>query len=176
MVHEKIQGAIEVLTEQLNQLLREVAEKKRVINSLYRSAGEEPIYQDVDADQATGAWPVRPDQFYGKPFATAAIEFLQMQKRACSTDDIVKGLEMGGFDFKALNWADSGRLRNVAISISKNTKTFHKLPNGYIGLLTWYPEVQKRGDKEDRQVKNGNSTGGAEKEGAAGEKEPDTDP
>jgi hypothetical protein len=176
MTHEKIHGAIEVLTEQLNQLLREVAEKKRVINSLYRTVGEEPLYQDVDADQTTGGWPVRPDQFYGKPFATAAIEFLQMQKRACYTEDIVKGLEMGGFDFKALNWQDSGRLRNVAISISKNTKTFHKLPNGYIGLLAWYPDVAKRSDKEDRQVKNGNTAEGREKEAAPGEKEPDTDP
>jgi hypothetical protein len=32
----------------------------------------------------------------------------------------------------------------LGLNIAKNTKAFHRLPNGTYGLLGWYPEVEKK--------------------------------
>jgi hypothetical protein len=56
----------------------------------------------------------------------------------------MEALERGGFDFKATGWKTSDRLRMVALSLAKNNKYFHKLPNNTFGLWEWYPEIQKQ--------------------------------
>jgi hypothetical protein len=86
---------------------------------------------------------VRRDEYYGKPFATAAQLYLQRRKQACMPDEILKGLEDGGFDFRALGWKDGDRLRSLAISLAKNNKVFHKLPNGTFGLVDWYESIKR---------------------------------
>src|SRR6185312_14552243 len=116
-------AAIEELQNQLQQQLEDVADTKKMINSLRRRNGEEPLYTDVTVEQAGT---VRPDQYYGKPFAAAAQEYLERRKQATSAEDIMRGLEKGGFDFDAVGWKEKDRLRNVAISLAKNTQKFHK--------------------------------------------------
>jgi len=146
MPDERLRGAVEVLMEDLQAQLRKVAETKRMINSLSSRLGDEapfPLDEDEGASIAAG----RPDAYYGKPFATAAQMLLQARRRACSAAEILDGLERGGFDFKATGWREGDRLRMVALSLAKNNKYFHKLPNNSIGLLEWYPEVQKRQDR-----------------------------
>src|SRR5690242_18064862 len=70
-MNEKLQSAIEVLVSQLEDQLREAAETKKMINSLRKRMGEEPMFADVEAEQVHSAT-IRADQFYGKPLATAA--------------------------------------------------------------------------------------------------------
>lgn len=145
----ELSPAVDALRDQLREQLAEVAETKKMINSLLKRMGEEPEFTDVESGQLILRGALRPDQYYGKPFATAAQEYLERRKQACSSEEIMKGLEQGGFDFKAAGWKDNEFwARNVAISLAKNNQKFHKLPNGTFGMLSWYPGVaaEKNGE------------------------------
>ncbi|MDX6498380.1 MAG: hypothetical protein QOG23_1640 [Blastocatellia bacterium] len=136
--------------------LDEIAKLKKTANHLADMSGESPIYTDVDLDQdmAAGVAPNRPDAYYGKPLATAVREYLEFRRKAVPVEEILKGLGQGGFDFEALEWSPSTRLRALAMSMAKNTAVFHKLPNGTWGLLAWYPAAtQKRTDKTKKPTK-----------------------
>ena len=149
---EKLNAAIEELQSQLELQLQEVAETKKVINNLRKRMGLAPLYEDVTIEQTAN---IRPDQFYGKPFATAAQEYLERSKRACSAAEILAGLVQGGFDFRTTNWkSEEDRLRMVAISLAKNNVKFHKLPNNTFGLVPWYPNVTEKDETGDAE-KNG---------------------
>jgi hypothetical protein len=66
-----------------------------------------------------------------------------MRKQACQPAEILRALEMGGFDFDMLPWAKNDRLRSFSISLAKNTGSggkFHKLKNGSFGLRSSYDE------------------------------------
>ena len=140
----ELSPAVEALRNQLREQLAEVDETKKTINALLKRMGEEPEFADVDANQQQPVRPAsgaRPDQYYGKPFATAAQEYLERRKQACSAEEILRGLEQGGFDFHSLGWKEHDRLRSLAISLAKNNQKFHKLPNNTFGLIVWYPNV-----------------------------------
>jgi len=98
--------------------------------------GKPALYSDV----VEGSGILRPDQFYGKQFATAAAEYLELRKQACQPDEILRGLGDGGFDFDVLGWKESDRLRSLAMSLAKNNAKFHRLKNGSFGLRSWYDE------------------------------------
>jgi len=150
---EKLNAAIDVLIEQLQQQVQQVAETKKMINSLRQRMGEEPLYPDVSPESVVGGGSRR-DLYYGKPLATAAQMYLERRKQACEAEEILNGLEQGGFDFAALGWKEKDRLRSLAMSLAKNTKTFHRLPNGSFGLLSWYDEkVIRRRPGESENAK-----------------------
>lgn len=170
MKDEKLSGAIEVLLSKLEEDTRKVVETKKMINSLRGMNGEEPLFHDVDTPQSQNI--SRPDIFYGKPFSTAARDFLEMKKRACSTEEILRGFEQGGFDFDAVGWKEKDRLRSLAISLAKNSAVFHKLPNGTFGLLAWYPDIAKRKTEKDKNHdSNTDKSEVAKENGNAKEKE-----
>jgi phage-related minor tail protein len=135
--------AIEALRSELLEQEEAVNETKKMINALLRRMEKDPEFPEVESGQMQMrlGGTMRADQYYGKPFATAAQEFLERRKQACSADEVLKGLEQGGFDFKALGWKEKDRLRSLAISLAKNNQKFHKLPNNTFGLLAWYPNV-----------------------------------
>ena len=134
-------AAVEELQKQLAEQLEAAAETKKMINSLRKRMDLEPLYKDVMVESAVGGTlAIKSDQFYGKPLATAVQEFLELRKRAtgqqaCSIQDILKGLEQGSFDFGT--WKQDDRLRSLAVSLAKNTKAFHRLPNRMFGLTEW---------------------------------------
>lgn len=143
---EKLNAAIEELQEQLALQLQEVVETKKVINNLRKRLNLPPLYEDVAVEQGGN---VRADQFYGKPFATAAQEYLERRKQACSAVEILEGLVKGGFDFRKTKWQEKDRVRMVAISLAKNNLKFHKLPNNTFGLVTWYPDVVREAEADE---------------------------
>jgi hypothetical protein len=132
-VQAKIQGHLDA-----------VAKLKKTANSLVDMAGESPIYPDADEESNAGVGPGRSDAYYGKPLATACREYLEFRRRAVSGEEILRGLEQGGFDFDALGWAESSRLRALVISMAKNTQVFHRLPSNTWGLLAWYPTASQK--------------------------------
>jgi hypothetical protein len=132
---ERLTAAIEELEGHLARQLAEAADTKKTINSLCRAMGMEPRYSDTTVEATSS---IRPDQYYGKPLAWAAGDFLERRKRACSADEILKGLIDGGFDFDAIEWKEKDRMRLLSSSLAKNTVKFHRLPNGPFGLLEWY--------------------------------------
>lgn len=149
---EKLEAAISELQEHLDQQLQEAADTKKMINALRKRIGLEPLYADVAVEQV-GA--IRPDQFYGKPLAAAAGEYLERRKQACPADEIMRGLEQGGFDFDGTGWKDKDRLRMLALSLAKNNLKFHKLPNNTFGLLSWYDAAVIKRAKDERGKQNG---------------------
>ncbi len=142
---DKLSGAVEVLMEQLSEQQKQVADTKRTINALLRRMGKDQMFEDTLAESIYSV-KVRADEYYAKPFATAAQMFLQRRKQAVSGDEILKGLEQGGFDFDAMGWRENDRLRSLAISLAKNNKVFHRLPNGTFGLVEWYPNLKRKED------------------------------
>jgi hypothetical protein len=165
---DSLQKAIDEMQVKLQAKLNEASELKKAINTLCSVMGTPAMYADVEAESASGAiGPTRPDIYYGKPLATAVKEYLEYRKQAVKPEDILSALVQGGFDFDAIEWNEKGRLRNLAISLSKNTTTFRKLPNGMIGLESWYEgsvplkrKTRKRtGDEaEDGEQKETGST------------------
>lgn len=152
----ELSPAVDALRNQLQEQLAEANETKKMINSLLKRMGEDPEFPEAESGQMqirmNGA--VRPDQYYGKPFATAAQEYLERRKQACSAEEIMTALEHGGFDFKILGWKERKDWpRLTAISLAKNNQKFHKLPNGTFGLLSWYPDVAKRNENGIQPVK-----------------------
>jgi hypothetical protein len=142
----QLEGAIQLLMEQVQVRARELAEAKKLVNG--KAAGRDPIYLDIENPVEDGAW--RADQFYGKTAIVAIREFLEMKGRAVTLEEILDGLARGGFDFAAQGWNEELRLRSLGITIGKNSSIFHKLPNGFIGLVKFYPEIEA--EKKQRRV------------------------
>lgn len=149
-----LMAAVEEMQKEINALQFAINKKKQAINAMYDSMGEQPPYE-IEGESPISLT-IRPDQFYGKGFATAASAYLKIKKQACTAQEIMDGLLKGGFDFP---WKDDDLLRNVAISLAKNTQVFHKLPNGTFGLLEWYPDLKKKKSaKQDDPLKKGSTT------------------
>jgi hypothetical protein len=149
MSENVLMDAVRKIQEDMDKLLLEVKKKKQAINVLHESMGEQPPYEIEGETKMTQV--LRPDQFYGKSFATVAAEYLAMRKQACTAIEIMEGLKKGGFDFPH-TWKADDRLRNVAISLSKNSQLFQRLPNATFGLLEWYP-TKKRPTKAGELIK-----------------------
>ena len=135
---KRLSGAIEELELQLQEQMLEVANTKKLINSLLKRMNEQPRYNDVATE---GVGSMRADEYYGKTVTVAVQMYLERRHQALSVEDITRGLTQGGFDFKGMNWSENAYIRNIAISLSKNPTMFHKLPNGTWGLTPWYPNV-----------------------------------
>lgn len=147
---DRLSGAVEELEIQLQEQLQEVSNTKKLINSLLKRTGQPPRYPDTSVETAG---PIRKDVYYGKPLATAVQMVLERMGGAATAADILKALEEGAFDFRPLKWTDAMRLRNLAISMAKNTKAFHKLPNGTFGLISWYDAATINASKQEKAEK-----------------------
>ena len=154
---DTIKAAIEELTRKLEQKMREVADLKRAINIMAREAGDSAPYDDAEPEAARlPRNDARPDRFYGKPPTTAAREFLEERQKPASAEEVLRALEEGAFDFAAQGWENEKlRLRYLAISLSKNSAIFTKLPNGLFGLAKWYPGAKKPKAKGEGEPENG---------------------
>src|SRR5689334_6367180 len=117
---DDLNAAILTLQRKLDEQLQAASETKKVINMLLKSMGKPTLYSDV----MEGSGILRADQFYGKQFATAAAEYLELRKQACQPDEILRGLVDGGFDFDVLGWKESDRLRSLSMSLAKNNAKF----------------------------------------------------
>lgn len=158
---EAINAAIEELRKHLQDQLQEVVETKKTINALCRRNGQEPVFTDLEVP-AGSVGALRSDQFYGRSPTVAAREYLDLRKAsgACRAEEIVNALEQGGFDFDSVGWKESDRARSLAISMSKNSAIFHRLPNGTFGLISWYPDVAEKRKPEKSPEKSQDKTNG----------------
>jgi hypothetical protein len=147
-VSEHIKATIADLQNKLREQEKAVVKTKSFINMLCEEAGIPPMYaaDDLDGSSASVNLTIRSDQFYGQPQATAVREILQMRKGRnqgpATVNELYAALVEGGFAFETKN--EDNAKRGLRISITKNTAMFHKLPNGKIGLLEWYPKAKNR--------------------------------
>jgi hypothetical protein len=140
--------AISRLVADIERRDAETWELKRTVNKLCQFADMPPRYPDNNPPGGgSGGARFKADQFYGKPLASAVREYLEMRgapnangQGAATVKEIFNALKEGGFAFDTKN--DDNALRGLRISLAKNTTTFHRLPNGQFGLLSWYPNAK----------------------------------
>jgi hypothetical protein len=138
------------LDEAIDELVAEIAaaeadlrKKKETVNTLCTVDGRPAAYVLTDLASSIPT-KIRADQFYGQPLASAVRTILEMRRQqdlgAATNNEIYDALVAGGYQFNTKS-EDVARnsLRN---SLSKNTTTFHKLPNGRFGMLSWYPSAK----------------------------------
>ncbi len=157
---DAIPKAISELQDQVRALEEEASQVKVTINLLCKRAGLDPIYADTggsDADVSS----IRADTFYGQALNTAVREYLSMRRNAslgpATVREIYDALMTGGYQFNAKN--DDNAMRSLRIALSKSTHTFHRLPNGSYGLLSWYPAAKAEKPTKSSDV---NDTGNPE--------------
>jgi hypothetical protein len=165
---DELGPAVTALQRKLEEQLQAVAETKKTINMLLKMMDQQPLYEDT-ASETSGA--IRADQYYGKPLATAAQDYLAMRKQACQPEDIMRGLLAGGFDFDVMGWKEADRLRSLSMSLAKNVAKFHRLKNGSFGLRTWYDDDFLKKATARRLVRAEGMNEPAEVEGDAEESE-----
>lgn len=156
---EGINKAIEELERKLEGIMRQASDIKKAINQLL-ALDDQPIrYEDTDA-QIKDKVSIAPDQFFGKPLATAVRDFLNLRGQAVPLTEIHKVLKQGGFQFTE---NEKLQLRGLSISLSKNSQTFVfiKGSNAY-GLREWYPDLKEKGEQK-KKVKEVEEQEGNEK-------------
>lgn len=138
--------AIAALQGELADVERKARELKSTINVLCKHAGQPELYPNVETEQSGTAsiGSIKADTFYGKVIGTAAREYLEMRKVAnlgpATPREIYDALVQGGYQFETKN--EQVALVSLRSNLRKNSRTFHKLPNGQYGLLAWYPNAK----------------------------------
>ncbi len=145
--------AIEEIVGEIGRLEADIRDKKKTVNTLCGVAGRDAMYA-LDAPEVAVPNRIRPDQFYGQALATAVRTILEMRKQqnlgAATVKEIFEALTAGGYTFNTKS--DDVAHASLRNSLAKNTVTFHKLPNGRFGMLSWYPNA-----KASKPVANGAS-------------------
>lgn len=154
---EYILKTVEELERKLLEQLAAVSTTKKLINQLCEIASVPARYPNTDIENKSGpSLSIRSDQFYGQPQATCVRAILEMRKALdqgpATIAEIYDALLQGGFAFDTKN--DDNAKRGLRISIAKNTALFHKLPNGRIGLLEWYPNARNPKTKKEQANAN----------------------
>nr|WP_298717243.1 hypothetical protein [uncultured Steroidobacter sp.] len=142
---DHVKATIKDLQNELKKQEAAVVEKKKLINMLCAHAGMPPMYSDVELQASSGpSLSIKSDQFYGQSMITAMRQILEMRKSLdqgpATINEIHAALVEGNFIFETKDEANAKR--GIRISVTKNSGIFHKLPNGRVGLLEWYPNVK----------------------------------
>ena len=142
---DHIKATIKDLQAELQKAEAAVVEKKKLINMLCSHAGMPPMYANADLESSSGlALSIRSDQFYGQSMITAMRQVLEMRKALdqgpATVNELHAALVEGNYVFDTKDEANAKR--GIRISVTKNSAIFHKLPNGKVGLLEWYPNVK----------------------------------
>lgn len=136
------------LESKLSEQVAQVVKTKNIINQLSAYAGLPPPYPDAEASApAVGETPRQqvgvqfpPEAFYKKPLATSVKMVLDARKEqglgSAEIDEIYAALKSGNYDFEQKD--EESAKRGLAISVSKNTAVFVRLPDGKVGLATWF--------------------------------------
>jgi hypothetical protein len=140
-----LESAVRILLVRLQYRTEETSLLEKVISCIQQEVTQEPVWigysKCLTPLTRRG---LRKDLFYGKPLATAVQQYLELRDEAMGVEEILAGLWEGGFDVVVLGPNAEERLSNLTLSLGKNTKTFHRLPNNAFGLLLWYSEDPSR--------------------------------
>jgi len=144
MANEGIRAAITELHEKLTLKEQEATDLKKAINVLLATIGEGPEFAEFPREEnSKRGLQIRPDQFFRKSITAAAFEYLRAKASAASVDELIEVLKRGGCDLGA------SPLRNVKISLSKNSRVFAEVSSDTFGLWEFYggiPRTKKGAD------------------------------
>lgn len=151
---DHILKTIEDIQVEIRKVEESIRPKKVLVNQLCAFANIDPIYADSDLgspEMATQRPAVRRNAFYGKVLGTCVREFLEgrasLSVREATLEEIFSALKEGGYDLKQISDKEDDQKRGVAITLGKNSQTFHRLPTGDYGLLGWYPSIKERKER-----------------------------
>lgn len=146
---EHIQKTIDDALMKLKEQEAQVTKTKTLINNLREWMGQPRMFADVDKEAEPCLGGFRSDQFYGQPLSGVVRDILEARKRAnlgpATVAEIYAAMMSGGYKFEAANPENAKRA--LRISLTKNSATFHRLPNGSYGLREWYPNVKEARNK-----------------------------
>jgi len=144
MANEGIKAALGELRDRLAVKEQELADLKKAINVLLTTIGEGPEFAEFPRDdEPKRGTQVRSDQFFRKSITAAAFEYLKAKGSAAPVEELIDVLKRGGCDLGA------SPLRNVKISLSKNSKVFAETGGNTFGLWEFYggtPRAKKGTD------------------------------
>lgn len=161
MANEAIKAALSELRDRLTFKEQECADLKKAINVLLAAIGEGPEFAEFPREEKRGAQ-IRPDQFFRKSITAAAYEYLKAKGGASAVEELIDVLKRGGCDLGA------SPLRNVKISLSKNSRVFAEIGNDTFGLWEFYGGTP-RAKKGAEPIKENENTDSPDKEGSTGE-------
>lgn len=176
---DHIQKTLDDALAELKKHEEAVLFSKKFINQLC-NFGKLPImFPDLDEFQSAQKSAVRRNSFYGQPLATCVGQYLEWRAasglvREAKLDEILGALKDGGFDLSTVSKDPDGQKRGVAITLSKNTNKFHRLPNGDFGLMVWYPNVKAKKEKPSDSAAP--ATGAASSESTIGTSSEEDEP
>jgi len=147
---DAIRQAIQELQSKLERQQRETTETKKAINTLCSTIDEPPMFDDL-AEPEQGRSVIRADQYFRKSITVAAQEFLKQKGSAATLTEIIDALKNGGCDVGAVP------LRNVKISLAKNSRIFAQVNDETFGLWEFYggPPRGKKVEGAVEAVANG---------------------
>ncbi len=140
-----------------------VLSTKKLVNQLCLFGKMPILFPNLDESQSSPTTGVTRNAFYGQPLSKCVREYLEWRRasgltKEATLDEIMVALKQGNYDLATITKDEDGQKRGVAISLAKNTSTFHKLPNGDFGLLAWYPNAKA---KKLQKAENGGSADAA---------------
>jgi hypothetical protein len=153
---DHILKTIEQIVEEVSKAEDTIRPKKLLANQLCDMAGIPMVFPNIEDPAAVKSTIIRRNAFFGKPLSSCIREFLEMRVslpvKEATLDEIFSALKEGGYDLKASGDKEDDQKRGVAITMGKNSQTFHRLPTGDYGLLSWYPNIR---DKKQQKAENG---------------------
>lgn len=164
---EHIDKTIADIEAKIAEHEQSITKLRSTVNDLCAIKGAPPKYElgsgpVSGGSSAKGGLTVKPDEYYGKPLATAvkaALNTMRFADRApASIDSIYELLVQGGFDFPTKS--KDANIQSLSISIGKNSDSFVKLSSGLIACKDWYegtstsrrPRLRVRGASDGAQT------------------------
>lgn len=134
---------IELVKSEVRAIEAQLAEKRKIVNSLCAMVGQPPFYAAVDVDEPSMVG-ITSGEFYGQPLAGVVRKILEKRRLAnqgpASVAEIYDAMLQGDFGFESSNPENAKRV--LRISLTKNV-VFHRLPSGKYGLREWYPAIKR---------------------------------
>ena len=155
-MEESLEKAIEVLKQKVEQKAKELNDAKKAVNQFCACIGESPVYE-VSGETETGQiiTDLKGHEYYMKPLATVITNILERRGQRggpATVKEIYEQMLAGGYLFETK--VAENAMRNIRISMAKNTATFHKLPNsGKFGLVKWFPELKEKRQTASETIK-----------------------
>lgn len=145
---DAVTQTIELIKAEIKSGEAQLAEKRRMVNSLCAMIGQ-PQFYAVEAVTAEGSGIIS-GEFYGQPLAAVVRKILEKRRAngPQAVTEIYEAMKLGDYRFDTAN-AENAK-RSLRISLTKNS-IFHRLPSGKYGLREWYPAIK------DRKGGNGDS-------------------
>lgn len=162
-VPEYAQRTIDELQAKIEPLEAEIQGLKIAVNSICTAFQVPVIYKTADQASTaivsssqrpsvaakTAKHGTRPDRYFGKPLASVVRTILSARHECdigpATAEEIYAEMLSGGYNFE--DKSEENSKRALAVSLSKNTTTFRRLPNDMWGLAEWYGPVTTRKPK-----------------------------